>query len=37
MIDYQSVPDNWVRTVGVEGNIKGTQITVADTLAGVWW
>lgn len=31
--DYQSVPDSMSREIGVEGNIKGTEISVADTVA----
>ncbi|WP_353408048.1 ClbS/DfsB family four-helix bundle protein [Pseudoteredinibacter isoporae] len=30
--DYQRVPDALVRTPGVEGNVKGTLISVSDTL-----
>ncbi|MBB6521518.1 ClbS/DfsB family four-helix bundle protein [Pseudoteredinibacter isoporae] len=31
--DYQRVPPSLTRTMGVEGNIKGTVISVSDTLA----
>ncbi|WP_281558000.1 ClbS/DfsB family four-helix bundle protein [Thalassomonas sp. RHCl1] len=31
--DYLSVPENYVRITGVEGNVKGTEISVSDTLA----
>lgn len=33
MADYQSIPDAISRDIGVEGNIKGTQVSVADTVA----
>lgn len=33
MQDYRAVPKGQVRACGVEGNIKGTVISVADTLA----
>ncbi|MCT4534702.1 ClbS/DfsB family four-helix bundle protein [Halodesulfovibrio sp.] len=32
-IDYTSIPAEHTRTYGVDGNSKGTQITVCDTLA----
>lgn len=32
-LDYQAVPENMSRVIGVEGNVKNTQISVADTLA----
>jgi hypothetical protein len=31
--DYSTIPDGYVRVKGVEGNIKGTEISVSDTLA----
>ncbi len=33
LVDYSSIPESLTRTVGVEGNIKGTEISVSDTLA----
>ncbi len=33
LVDYWSIPEELTRTVGVEGNIKGTEISVSDTLA----
>lgn len=33
MADYYSIPEKFVREPGVEGNRKGTQISVFDTLA----
>lgn len=33
MADYRSIPDCHSRTIGVEGNIKGTRISVCDTVA----
>ena len=33
MADYHSIPTNKARTIGVEGNIKGTTISVSDTVA----
>ena len=32
-IDYSAIPEEYSRESGVEGNIKGTEITVSDTLA----
>ena len=31
--DYSSIPDELSRTFGIEGNVKGTVISVCDTLA----
>lgn len=31
--DYSSIPKQYTRTLGVQGNIKGTEISVNDTLA----
>ena len=33
LVDYLSIPEELTRTIGVEGNIKGTKISVSDTLA----
>ena len=33
MADYRSIPESNVRISGVEGNVKGTLISVSDTLA----
>lgn len=33
MADYNNIPEQHARTMGVEGNVKGTQISVCDTLA----
>ncbi|MEJ2763022.1 ClbS/DfsB family four-helix bundle protein [Photobacterium sp. MCCC 1A19761] len=33
MADYRSIPAHLARERGVEGNIKGTQISVCDTVA----
>ncbi|MGL6259917.1 ClbS/DfsB family four-helix bundle protein [Vibrio sp. WXL210] len=33
MVDYDSIPEEWAKKVGVEGNIKGTEITISDTVA----
>lgn len=33
MADYQSIPNDHSRTIGVKGNIKGTEISVCDTVA----
>ena len=33
MIDYRSIPNNQTRTIEVAGNIKGTKISVCDTVA----
>ncbi|NAZ71788.1 ClbS/DfsB family four-helix bundle protein [Vibrio toranzoniae] len=33
MADYHSIPENKVRESGVEGNVKGTVISVSDTVA----
>jgi len=33
MVDYDSIPEEWTKKTGVEGNIKGTEITVSDTVA----
>lgn len=33
MADYRSIPEDFSRKCGVEGNIKGTTISVCDTLA----
>lgn len=33
VIDYSAIPKEHTRKVGVEGNIKGSEITVCDTLA----
>lgn len=33
MTDYRSIPDVISRENGIEGNIKGTQISVCDTVA----
>ncbi|MEZ8267663.1 ClbS/DfsB family four-helix bundle protein [Vibrio cyclitrophicus] len=33
MADYRSTPERKVRTFGVEGNVKGTTISVSDTAA----
>jgi hypothetical protein len=33
MDDYRSIPENISRECGVDGNIKGTQISVCDTIA----
>ena len=31
--DYSSIPVEFTRTVGIEGNVKNTEISVSDTLA----
>ena len=31
--DYSEIPEEYSRDIGVEGNIKGTKISVCDTLA----
>lgn len=31
--DYSDMPEEYSRVEGVEGNVKGTEITVSDTLA----
>jgi hypothetical protein len=31
--DYSSIPDELSRTMGIDGNVKGTTISVCDTLA----
>ncbi|MGF1877129.1 ClbS/DfsB family four-helix bundle protein [Photobacterium frigidiphilum] len=31
--DYRSIPDELSRTIAIEGNVKGTAISVCDTLA----
>jgi hypothetical protein len=31
--DYSSIPDELSRTMGIDGNVKGTKISVCDTLA----
>ena len=31
--EYRSIPDELSRTFGIEGNVKGTEISVCDTLA----
>ncbi|MBU3003116.1 ClbS/DfsB family four-helix bundle protein [Paraglaciecola arctica] len=33
LVDYESIPADLSRTLGVEGNVKGTEISVSDTLA----
>ena len=33
LIDYAGIPENFSREIAVEGNIKGTEISVCDTLA----
>jgi hypothetical protein len=33
LADYLSIPDELSRKISVEGNIKGTEISVCDTLA----
>lgn len=33
LADYSSIPEELSRTVRVEGNVKGTEISVSDTLA----
>ena len=33
MVDYRSIPESKARKVGVEGNVKGTFISVSDTVA----
>lgn len=33
LADYQSIPAEMSRVKGVEGNIKGTEISICDTLA----
>jgi hypothetical protein len=33
LVDYESVPEEYSRTSGVEGNIKHTEISVCDTLS----
>lgn len=32
-IDYFSIPEEYSRVLGVEGNVKGTEVSVSDTLA----
>jgi len=31
--DYSSIPEEYSRITGIEGNVKGTKISVGDTLA----
>ncbi len=33
IVDYSNIPEELSRTLGVEGNVKGTYISVSDTLA----
>ncbi|MFT5759124.1 MAG: hypothetical protein ACI9LM_003878 [Alteromonadaceae bacterium] len=33
LVEYYSIPEEFVRKRGVEGNLKGTEISVCDTLA----
>ena len=33
LIDYASIPEAISRKIAVEGNVKGTEISVCDTLA----
>ncbi|QFT13128.1 ClbS/DfsB family four-helix bundle protein [Vibrio sp. THAF190c] len=33
MAEYRSIPENKARQLGVEGNVKGTVISVSDTVA----
>ncbi|MEP1447652.1 MAG: ClbS/DfsB family four-helix bundle protein [Paraglaciecola sp.] len=33
LVDYEDIPTNLSRTLGIEGNVKGTEISVSDTLA----
>ena len=33
MADYRSIPESKARKPGVEGNVKGTVISVSDTVA----
>ncbi|MGR5094249.1 ClbS/DfsB family four-helix bundle protein [Vibrio maritimus] len=33
MADYREIPENLCREAGIEGNIKGTVISVSDTVA----
>ncbi len=33
MVDYRSIPESKARDIGVEGNLKGTLISVSDTVA----
>jgi len=33
MVDYRSIPESKAHKVGVEGNVKGTFISVSDTVA----
>jgi len=33
MLDYQRVPEGFSRTATIVGNVKGTQISICDTLA----
>lgn len=33
ILDYQSIPETQARLIGVEGNIKDTEVSVCDTLA----
>ncbi|OOV85996.1 ClbS/DfsB family four-helix bundle protein [Oceanospirillum linum] len=33
MADYRSIPESKARKLGVEGNVKGTVISVSDTVA----
>lgn len=33
MVDYRSIPESKARDIGVEGNLKGTRISVSDTVA----
>ena len=33
LLDYSTIPEYYSRKIGVEGNVKNTEITVCDTLA----
>lgn len=33
LVDYLAIPEEYSRSLGVEGNVKGTEISVSDTLA----
>lgn len=33
LADYSSIPEGFSRKIGVEGNVKSTEISVSDTLA----
>ncbi|OUR72396.1 hypothetical protein A9Q78_07020 [Methylophaga sp. 41_12_T18] len=33
LADYLSIPEKYSRSIGVEGNVKGTEISVCDSLA----